>query len=278
MSATTASPAPAKLCNGTVLAPIRMADAATASAQKSFLTRATGGYVPPSMRRTPSFPDTPKSVTSVNSASREEFPTLGSTPKPVISGTASWTQIRTRFHPEPAATSTPPPSTPVPDTPTSSTNQFAALDDDSVATPKSSSVNFKKVIEERIKREEAERLGLYEAEPTDPQKMTREQLERNGWAVLSLPPAEHGEARKAWYAERSAREVEREAIRKAREEIEEVMGTSYSIPIHTGRNPFLSGTRPPAPTLSQDEVFDDANDEVFSVGDSEEEDGCDSVS
>jgi hypothetical protein len=267
MSAIVAS---AKPCHGSVLAPIRMADAATASAPKSFLTRASaaGGYVPPSMRRTPSFPDTPKSVTSVNSSSHEEFPTLGGTPKSAVSGSASWTQIRTRFHPD----TTGAPATPTPSTPgAASTNQFAALDTEPApATPTSSAskvTNFKQVIEERIKREEAERLGLYEAEPTDPQLMTREQLERNGWAVLSLPPTEQGAARKAWFAEFTTRQAETEAAHKAREEMEEIMGLTYVPPASV---PRAAATVLPGDYASEDDAF--------SVGPEEEDDGCDSIS
>jgi hypothetical protein len=112
------------------------------------------------------------------------------------------------------------------------------------------------VIEDRIKREEAERLGLYEAEPTDPQLMTHAQLTRNGWAVLTLPPKDNVE-RQAWVAAFNAREDERETVRKAREEMEELMGASY-VPPHA-----------PAWTPEPEDDMEDI---------AEEDDGCDSIS
>jgi hypothetical protein len=126
----------------------------------------------------------------------------------------------------------------------------------------SKTTNFKRVIEERIKREEAQRLGLYEAEPTDPQKMTHEQLARNGWAVIPLPPSQHGDARKAWFADFRARQAEQELVRKAREEMDELMGGA-----------FYASPMPAAPT-SRDDVFDD-DDDTVSV-DHPEDDGDES--
>jgi hypothetical protein len=191
---------------------------------------------------------------SINTASKDEFPTLGAAPKP-IAGSASWTQIRTRFQPvadPPAA-----PAVPAP-TAASSTNAFAALDDDPDAdTPTSSKgINFKQVIKERIKREEAERLGIYQEEPTDPWLMTPEQLERNGWASLSLPPAEQGEARKAWFAEYAAKQAAKEAARdKELEALQEILGCAGAIHVH----PLSRGNRPSAPSV-EDAFDDDATD------------------
>lgn len=258
MSATVSTPKP---CHGgaVTLAPIRMSDMVAGGNSTGMPLRSPGGYVPPSMRKTPSYSDTtPKTVASINSDSHQEFPTLGSTPKSVMNTSASWTQIRSRFHPE-----TPPtpatPATPAVATPRAP-NQFAALDEDAAtASSTKGPVNFKKVIEDRIKREEAERLGLYEAEPTDPQKMTHEQLARNGWAALSLPPAEQGEARKAWFADFVARNAEKEVARKAREEMEELVGVTYTM-------------SPNAPySASYSHTCEDATEDSFSIGPEEDD-------
>ena len=75
--------------------------------------------------------------------------------------------------------------------------------------------SFKQIIKDRVKREEAERQGTLQEEPTDPQLMTREQLVRNGWAVLPLPPssARDAEGRAAWFADYAARVVAKELAR-----------------------------------------------------------------
>jgi hypothetical protein len=138
-----------------------------------------------------------------------------------------------------------------------STNIFAGLDDDPDAdtpTP-SKGVNFKQIIKDRIKREEEERLGIHQEEPTDPQLMTREQLERNGWAVLSLPPTDDGPARTAWFADYNARQLAKEAARdKEFEALYDILGPAGSIHAYSHSN----GTRAPAP--SAEDVFDDDAD------------------
>ena len=176
---------------------------------------------------------------------------LGAAPKPALAGSASWTQIRNRFQPpaEPAA-----PAAPVKAAPT---NIFAGIDDDSQAgaPAPTQGINFKQVIQDRIKREEAERLGLQQDEPTDPQLMTREQLQRNGWAVLSRAPIENGPARTAWFAEYASREMAKDASRdKELEALQEIISpVSHSPP---------SKTYPRTPAPSAEDVFDDATDDA----------------
>ena len=243
-----------KACEGgaiTKLAPMRMADAAQQPATPLSSTRTATGYVPPSMRAKTS--DKPITMPiSINTASKDEFPTLGAAPKP-IAGSASWTQIRSRFQPAPEPVAAAPPTKA-----SSSTNIFAGLDDPDVETPSpSKGVNFKQVIKDRIKREAEERLGIHQDVPTDPQLMTREQLEQNGWAVLSRPPAEHGPERTAWFAEYVARNDAKEAARdKELETLYEILGPAVT------HNPLSRGNRPPAPSV-EDAFDDDADNTAF---------------
>lgn len=218
-SVATASSAPAKkACEGVALAPMRMIDLAkggTAAPGTPTAASAAAGakstYVPPSMRiRAPAPPSRQLSFDDL--ASAELFPSLAPTPTGTpISGGWTMAQIRSRL-----TTAAPTPKSVAPATPALSTvNSFAALDEDSVpaSTPRSTVSNFKLVIEERIKREEAERMGaLIEDEPTDPKLMTPAQLTKNGWAVLKLPPPFSAPAeRRAWFTERNERAAAREA-------------------------------------------------------------------
>lgn len=212
-----------KACEGGAeivkLAPMRMADLVKQPAPPPLSAMKKTGYVPPHLRKTASFPETPVSIASIDTTSKDDFPTLGSTPKSTRSApvSASWTQIRNRFHGAAAATgSETPPATPLTSV-TAVTNPFAALDEDAstAATPKTAT-SFKQIIKDRVKREEAERRGMNQEEPTDPLYMTHEQLVRNGWAILSLPPLPspytHQE-RAAWFANYAARAVAKELAR-----------------------------------------------------------------
>jgi hypothetical protein len=198
---------------------MRMADLVQEQKPAPLSAMKKSGYVPPHLRKTASFPETPASVASLDTSSKDDFPTLGSTPKSGRSApvSASWTQIRSRFHGA-AATGSETPATPATavTSATAATNQFAALDEDASipATPKTAS-SFKQIIKDRVKREHAERIGMLQEEPTDPQLMTQEQLERQGWAVLPLPPssATDAQGRAAWFANYAARAVAKELAR-----------------------------------------------------------------
>ena len=235
MSATSASNV-TKACEGGAvkLAPMRMADALRQQEQQKPADASTkpSGYVAPHMRKADAV-QTAATVKSLDTNSAQDFPTLSAAGNRGVAS-ASWTQIRTRFQAPtaPAATST-------------ATNQFAALDEDAAEAAKTpGAINFKKVIKDRIKREEAERQGLQQEEPTDPQLMTREQLERRGWAVLPLPPADTHE-RKAWFAAYVAREVAKELKRDREfEALCEIYAPAGTV------EPELR--RPAAPTLEAD--------------------------
>lgn len=198
-----------KACEGgemVKLAPMRMADAVKQEKPTTPPIAKTSGYTPPHLRKTGA--DTPKTVASIDTSSAVDFPTLGSAPRS-SGGSASWTQIRSRFQ-APAVAPETPAATPA----TAATNQFAALDEDSTVAAKTpGAINFKQVIKDRIKREDAERRGMQQEEPTDPQLMTREQLERKGWAVLSMPSTADAQARAAWFAEYVARVMLKESKR-----------------------------------------------------------------
>ena len=159
-------------------------------------------------------------------------------------------QIRSRLTavtPTPKAVAPATPSTPA--TPALSTvNSFAALDEDSVtaSTPRSTTSNFKLVIEERIKREDAERMvALIEEVPTDPQLMTTEQLVKSGWAVLKLPPKDMA-GRRAWLAECNARAAAREAANPFDE--------YYGVPKYGAAYPLTIDLVSPVPDYPDDDM------------------------
>jgi hypothetical protein len=165
----TATPKPA---DGVVqLKPMRGADlirqaheaAALSAAAAPTAAPTASRYVPPSKRGAE--PPKPKTLTTQDMASAELFPTLGG-PRAAAAAAA----------PAPA-----------------STNAFAVLDDDasSVSASTTAPLNFKKTLKATIKkeREEAEAAAALAAIPEtdDPNEMTVEQLERNGWTVLRRP-------------------------------------------------------------------------------------------
>jgi hypothetical protein len=90
--------------------------------------------------------------------------------KPMTKG-ASWTQLRNRLS-QPA-------------------NPFSVLSEENatvnpVAKP---DMNFMQVIDERIKREKAEKEeGVKRDAITEPSQMTMDQREAHGWSTLRLPP------------------------------------------------------------------------------------------
>lgn len=163
-----------KLAEGVVqLQPMRGADlirqAQEAAAAAPAAAPTASRYVPPSKRAAE--PPKPKTLTTQDMASTELFPTLGG-PRAVVA------------------------ATPVP----ASTNAFAVLDDDasSVSASTTAPLNFKKTLKATIKkeREEAEAAAALAAIPEtdDPNEMTVEQLERNGWTVLRRPFASQPDA------------------------------------------------------------------------------------
>lgn len=200
-----------KACEGgdvvVKLAPMRMADAVRQQDQQDQPKKSTG-YVLPHLRKAEAA-QTTATVKSLDTNSAQDFPTLGAAAGNRGVASASWSQIRNRFQATvPAAAAAPAAAL------TTAANQFAALDEDAATTGPAKATNFKKVIKDRIKREEAERQGLAQEEPTDPQLMTREQLERGGWAVLPLPSASGtAEGRAAWFAAYAAREIAKELKR-----------------------------------------------------------------
>jgi hypothetical protein len=107
-------------------------------------------YVPPSKRAQEK--EEVKAPSAEDMKSEQSFPTL-SPMKPATNG-ASWGQIRARLAKEP--TTTP-------------------------------SLNFKNVIEERVKRDIEElEIGKRLENMTDPLEMNTQQLETNGWHVRSM--------------------------------------------------------------------------------------------
>lgn len=249
-----------KACEGMALAPIRMMDLAKAAQAGSTTPSATAqksSYVPPSMRiRAPAPPSRQLSFEDLSSP--DLFPTLAS-PTPIgtpISGGWSMAQIRSRLIP----------ATPTPKAPSSSSlaslshvNSFAALDEEATepsSTPRSTTSNFKLVLEERIKREEAARMGaLIEDEPTDPKLMTPEQLAKNGWAVMKFPPKDAIE-RRAWLSSYNARMAAREAAITFDE--------FYGIPKYGAVLPLTLDTATPhVPDYPEDDmsIIDDAEEE-----------------
>ena len=202
------SPVPAapvwKACNGQAprLAPLkfshlqRVSTLESVDSAASAPTPAPSGppkYTPPSLRRVMTDGDVPYSsentvqpkTLSTNQLSSEDlFPALGAKPAPKGATAGSWTQLRSRFGaPESKVEQPTPPATPA------SSNAFAALDDEqqSVATAKSGSFNYGAMIQGRIQKD-IEEKQLEEIEETDdPLEMNEQQLQKEGWAVLSIP-------------------------------------------------------------------------------------------
>ncbi len=261
-SAVTAASAPAKkACEGVTLAPMRMIDLAKGGTAPTPSTPTAAGaksaYVPPSMRiRAPAPPSRQLSFDDL--ASAELFPSLGTPTGTPISGGWTMAQIRSRL-----TAAAPTPKTVAPATPALSTvNSFAALDEEGTgsqgaATPRSTVSNFKLVIEERIKREEAERMGaLIEDEPTDPKLMTPAQLAKHGWAALKLPPPSNAPAeRRTWICEYNARAAAREAA--------VLFDESYGIPNYGAPLPLTLDFVAPVPDYPDDDmsVIDVAEEE-----------------
>lgn len=202
------SPVPAvpawKPCNGPAprLAPLKFSHLQRVSTLESVESAASAPtptptgppkYTPPSLRRVMTDGDVPYSsentvqpkTLSTNQLSSEElFPALGAKPAPKAATAGSWTQLRSRFGaPESKAEQPTPPATP------SSSNAFAALDDEqqSVATAKSGSLNYGVMIQGRIQKdaEEKELEGI--AETDDPLEMSHQQLQKEGWGILNIP-------------------------------------------------------------------------------------------
>lgn len=123
----------------------------------------TNRYAPPSKRK-----EEPKTLTKEEINSDAVFPSLAPM-KPMTSG-ASWAQLRNRLS-QPA-------------------NPFQVLAEDQspTASPKPH-MNFMRVIDERLKREQAEKEEGFRREAiTEPKQMSIEQREANGWTTLRLPP------------------------------------------------------------------------------------------
>jgi len=142
-----------KPCEGIKLTPMKFADIVKSAPPVEAAATPPAvktHYVPPSKRAQEK--EEAKAPSTEDMKSEQSFPTL-SAMKPTTNG-ASWGQIRARLDKEP--TTTP-------------------------------SLNFKNVIEERIKREikEAEE-GKRLENMTDPLEMNAQQLEQNGWHVRSM--------------------------------------------------------------------------------------------
>lgn len=210
-----AAAAAPKLCEGgTVkLAPLKLSElkrqdtnGSLASTDSAFAAAvaAPTGYVAPHKRKEEEAK--PKEFKADDLGSDAAFPTLGSTPKkPVTPGGASWGQIRSKL------------TTPIAATPVSvaSSNPFAALEDESSSVPQTpktpmtpSILSFSAMLKDRIKKDEEAAsmaaLAAIEEETDDPMRMSHARLQREGWAVLKLPPLKDAAARKAWYEARAA--------------------------------------------------------------------------
>lgn len=148
-----------KPCQGVQITPIKGAELRVAPSKPPPIT--IRAYTPPAKRK-----EELKAPTVDELQSETLFPCL-SPMKPLTPG-ASWNQLRSRL----------------------SQNPFSALDDDSPAetplpaTSSATSLNFKRVMEERIKREQQQ---IEQDTVTHPAAMTATQRELNGWATLTLP-------------------------------------------------------------------------------------------
>jgi hypothetical protein len=152
-----------KACNGIVVQPIKGAQLVSqVEAQKPVAP--PNRYAPPSKRK-----EEVKTLTKDEINSDLLFPSLAPM-KPMTTG-ASWSQLRNRLS-QPA-------------------NPFSVLSEDNatvnpVVKPE---MNFMHVIDERIKREKAEKEeGVKRDAITEPSQMTMEQRDAHGWTTLRLPP------------------------------------------------------------------------------------------
>ena len=149
-----------KPCQGIVVAPIK---AHMMVQPEKPNPPPTNRYAPPSKRK-----EEPKTLTKEEINSDTLFPSLAPM-KPMTSG-ASWAQLRNRLS-QPA-------------------NPFQVLAEDQSpsASPKPD-MNFMRVIDERLKREQAEKEEGFRREAiTEPKQMSMEQRDANGWTTLHLPP------------------------------------------------------------------------------------------
>jgi hypothetical protein len=152
-----------KACNGIVVQPIKGSQLVSQSQSPKPAAPATR-YAPPSKRK-----EEPKTLTKDEINSDLLFPSLAPM-KPMTTG-ASWSQLRNRLS-QPA-------------------NPFSVLCEDNatmnpVAKPE---MNFMHVIDERIKREKAEKEeGVKRDAITEPSQMTMDQRDAHGWSTLRLPP------------------------------------------------------------------------------------------
>lgn len=142
-----------KPCEGIKLAPMKFADivkSAPPPAAAAAPAPMKTHYVPPSKRAQEK--EDVKAPSADDMKSEQSFPTL-SPMKPATNG-ASWGQIRARLAKEPSVTT---------------------------------SLSFKNVIEERVKRDiEEMELGKRLENITDPLEMNVQQVEQNGWHTRSM--------------------------------------------------------------------------------------------
>lgn len=191
-AASAPQPAAPRPCDGpaAALTPVRLADlarpAADAAAAAAPTPTAAPKYVPPSQRKAEEAAK-PKELGAADFQSADLFPALGVVPKTVTG--ASWAQLRAKFAaPAPAAAA-----------PDLSGNAFAALDMDAEETPKPAApLNFKSMMEDRLKKDEEETRAAEAKEAAereiedndDPHEMTPQQRARLGWTTLPFPRGE----------------------------------------------------------------------------------------
>jgi hypothetical protein len=251
------------------LAPMRMADLVRAGGGEAAAAPRQGGYVPPALRKAQQQQTAKKETGYSVVDSSTEYPELGA-------AAAAAAAAPKKAWGAKAPATVPPPAL--------SANPFSALAEEASTTSKPAkkpaALNFKGAIEDRLRREEEERLtGMRPLDPMNPVGMSPEELEYYGWVVLELPPDDNEEARYAWYARYFAEKrrkaqgqqqeelTEEERLKREQEELIGYNAGQYTETIRQMRR-RITGEEDASSVESPDtdSLFSDEEDEMAAAG------------